>query len=148
MFKWVRKIKTFKNIPKEVKLIFAEALITSAWVKLSLIFFPFKRVMGWLGSANIESDTQPNEQTIHTRKNIRAALQLCKKYALWPTECYTLSLTGKILLKRRKINGTLYIGFIKSEEGKYKGHAWLRSADTYICGFKESIGYPKNLIFS
>lgn len=148
MARLFKKFDTYKNLSPATKRLFMEALVTSAWVKTSLLFFPFKRVMGWLGSANTESDTHADESTLLVRKEVKAALSLCKKYALWPTECYTTALTGKILLRRRHIPSTLYIGFMKDGEGKYKGHAWLRANDMYIAGYRESFGYAKNMIFS
>lgn len=142
------KIRTFARLPFKTKRLFLEALITSAWVKLSLSFFPFKKVLTWLGGMQTESDTNAQPQTLDTRRQIKTALVLCNKYALWPTECYTLSLTGKLLLKRRKIASTLYIGFKKDETGKYKGHAWLRANDTYISGYKESRDFHVHSMFS
>jgi hypothetical protein len=142
------KIRTFIRLPLSTKWLFLEALFTSAWVKLSLSFFPFKKVLIWLGGMQTESDTIANAQTLDTRQQIKTALVLCNKYALWPTECYTLSLTGKLLLKRRKITSTLYIGFRKDEKGKYKGHAWLRANDTYISGFKEARDFQVHSMFS
>lgn len=142
------KIRTFARLPLQTKWLFIEALLTSAWVKLSLSFFSFKKVLNWLGGMQTESDVNANPQTLATRQQIKTALVLCNKYALWPTECYTLSLTGKLLLKRRKITSTLYIGFKKEENGQYKGHAWLRANDTYISGFKEARDFQIHSMFS
>jgi hypothetical protein len=142
------KIGTFAHLPVRTKWLFLEALLTSAWVKLSLKLFPFKKVMAWLGTAHTEINYTEDQNTLDTRTQIKTALVLCNKYALWPTECYTLSLTGKLLLKRRKIKSTLYIGFKKDEAGKYKGHAWLRANDTYISGFKESKDFQVHSMFS
>lgn len=103
--------------------------------------------MAWLGTVNIETINTPDVQTLNTRMQVKKALELCNKYALWPTECYTLSLTGKLLLKRRHIGSTLYIGF-KKDNSMYKGHAWLRAKDTYITGFKQSIGFTIHSRFS
>ncbi|MDR3697519.1 lasso peptide biosynthesis B2 protein [Mucilaginibacter sp.] len=146
--KILRKINTYIDLPLETKLLFAEALFASAWVKLTLKFFPFARVMSWLGAVNHESATDIDTATLLTRQRIKRALVLCNRYALWPTECYTLSLTGKLLLKRRNINSTLYIGFTKDESGKYKGHAWLRANETYISGWGEAVGFTVHSMFS
>ena len=142
------KIRTFARLPLRTKWLFAEALFTSAWVKLSLSFLPFKRVLAWLGGMQTEGDTNADPETLDIRRQVKTALALCNKYALWPTECYTLSLTGKLLLKRRKIGSTLYIGFKKKEDGKYKGHAWLRANDTYISGYKEARDFQVHSMFS
>jgi len=142
-----KKINSFIKWPFNKKTLFVEALFTSAWVKLTLKFFPFNRVLNWLGTVNEESELTPNIETLQFRKQLNNILLLCNKYALWPTECYTLSLTGKLILKRRKIASTLYIGFLKEESGKYKGHAWLRANDTYISGFNETEGFTLHSLF-
>ncbi len=142
-----RKSRTFTSLPRPVKMLFFEALLTSAWVKASLAFFPFKRVLKWHGTINSESSDRADESTLLVRQQVKQALQICRTYAPWPTECYTISLTGKLLLKRREIASTLYIGF-KKEDNKYKGHAWLRANDTYISGFRESRGFRVSMVFS
>jgi hypothetical protein len=148
MLNLVKKLNTFLKLPKGTGLLFVEAWITSAVVKICLLFFPFRHVLHWMGAAQAESTLMPDNTSLMLRKNIKSALQLCCKYTPWRTECYTLALTGKLLLKRRNINSTLYVGFIKDEAGKHKGHAWLRACDTYIAGYKESAGYPVNFKFS
>jgi len=144
----VKKLDTFLRLPKGTRRLFAEALITSAMVKFCLLLFPFRYVLHWMGTAQAESGQMPDEASLLVRKNIKSALQLCCKYTPWRTECYTLALTGKLLLKRRNISSTLYLGFIKDGDGKRKGHAWLRACDTYIAGYKESVDYPVNFTFS
>lgn len=146
--KILRKIKTFSGLPLQTKILFAEAMFTSAWVKLTLKCFPFNRVLNWLGAINQESDDNPDDRTIVTRQRVKRALVLCSRYAPWPTECYTLSLTGKLLLKRRHISSTLYIGFNKDINGKYKGHAWLRANETYISGWREAAPFTVHAMFS
>jgi hypothetical protein len=142
------KLKTLTALPLKTKLLFLEAFVTSGWVKLCLTFFPFNSVMHWLGTTNTESSNNEDAQTILLRRQIKSAIDLCRKYAPWRTECYTMSLTGRIMLKRRNLTSTLYVGFMKDEAGKYKGHAWLRANDLYISGYKESRGFTVNFIFS
>jgi hypothetical protein len=144
----IKKLDTFLKLPKGTRWLFAEAFVTSAGVKICLVFFPFRHVLRWMGAANIESRNAPDEASLAVRKNVKSALELCCKYTPWRTECYTMALTGKLLLKHRNISSTLYLGFIKDGEGKHKGHAWLRAYDTYIAGYKASAGYPVNFTFS
>jgi len=142
------KTKTLTALPIKTTLLFIEAFFTSGWVKFCLTIFPFNRVMHWLGTTNTESSIEADNETLVLRRQIKTAIDLCRKYAPWRTECYTMSLTGRIMLKRRKLPSTLYVGFMKDEEGKYKGHAWLRANDIYISGFKESKGFTVNFRFS
>lgn len=132
------KLSTFWHLPSRTKELFLKAVIISAIVKITLVFLPFKIVLKWLGKQNVESETSSDPNSEDLRAEVRRALSLCERYTFWKTECYTLSLTGKLLLKRYNLPSTLYIGFRKSEKGIYKGHAWLRSYDTVLIGRIES----------
>ena len=131
------KLRNFLNISNAEKLLFFEAVITSAYVKVVLLYFPFSKVAKWLGvsSASGNSHDVGTVQEIDIVKKIRFALRLCDKYTPWPTECYTRSLTGKIMLKRRSIASTLVFGFEIGKHEKKIGHAWLRSAGMIVTGF-------------
>ncbi|EDM37300.1 hypothetical protein PBAL39_09161 [Pedobacter sp. BAL39] len=142
------KFNTLSSLSFKTKLLFIEALVISGWVKICLLFFPFNSIMGWLGNVHVESSFTKEDETLMLRREIKSAIGLCRKYAPWPTECYTMSLTGRIMLRWRKLSSTIYIGFKKEESGKYMGHAWLRANDLYISGYKESAGFTVNFIFS
>jgi hypothetical protein len=144
----LRKIKTAFNMPGANRLLFAEALVTSACVRFTLSFLPFKKVMGWLGKTNVRPEIELSPEQIIQIKKTYHTLKLCDKYALWKTECYTLALTGKILLRRRNIPSTLYIGFKKNGE-KYEGHAWLKTPnDNVISGNMDLTQFHVNAFFS
>jgi len=146
--KLLRKIKTALNMPGTNRMLFAEALVTSACVRFTLSFLPFKKVMNWLGKTNMRPDVELTPDQITQIKKNYHTLKLCDKYALWKTECYTLALTGKILLRRRNIPSTLYIGF-KKEEGKIEGHAWLKTPnDSVISGNMDLTQFQVNAFFS
>ena len=136
-------------MPPLRKKLFAEAVYTSAMVKFSLLFLPFAKVAQWLGKRNPElSDTQISpEKRIYLTETLKA-LQLCDKYTPWPTECYTQALTAKILLKRRAINSTLYIGFKKGKNNQFEGHAWLISHENIITGHCDLSQFQVHSFFS
>jgi hypothetical protein len=135
------KIQSFARTDRRVKLLFFRAYFLSAFVKFSLIFLPFRKVLNWQGSVHIESSDQPDEASLDFRKSLQSAMRLCDKYTIWKTECYTQALTAKIILNRKGIPGTIYIGFQKNDKGIYKGHAWLRSYDRIITGGAEKHNY-------
>lgn len=143
-----KKIKSFASIHKEVKLLFFKAYLLSAVVKLGLIFFPFKVVLNWQGKINAETPDTTDDLSFLFRKNLKSAIALCDKYTIWKTECYTQALTAKILLNRNNIPGTIYIGFKKDENGKYEGHAWLRSYDLIITGGAKMDNYIVHSFYS
>ena len=133
MSSFAAKRKTFQNLSPRVKKLLVKALFISAGVKFTLVFLPFKKVLGWLGKVGVETRTDPDPISLQLRKDIKTAICLCDKYSFWKTECYTRALTCRILLKENNIPSTIYIGFYRYA-GHYKGHAWLRSYDMIITG--------------
>ncbi len=134
------------RMPVSDKLLFLEAVVTSAYVRFSLSFLPFKKVAGWLGKANITgvpenmpvASLEPAASLEIVRK-VQQAVRRCDRYTPWKTECYTQALTGKILLQRRYIPSTLYIGFKKDDQAKYKGHAWLKVEECFVTGYNRQL---------
>jgi hypothetical protein len=145
----LRKIKTMLTMPSSNKFLFVEALYTTAYVRFTLSFLPFKIVNGWLGKANAEVDLAATllPEQIQYIKDVHHAIKLADKYAIWKTECYTQALTGKILLRKRNIPSTLFIGF-KKENDKYEGHAWLKTARGIITGNMNLAQFQVNAFFS
>ena len=135
-------------MPRKEKWLFAEAVFTSAYVKITLLFLPFKKVAGWLGvSKKASADPFSNDGLVFAKK-IRSAIKICDKYTPWPTECYTRSLTAKIMLKRRQLDSTLYFGFCRDEMGKLKGHAWLQCSGIIVTGLCDFSKYEIHSSFS
>ena len=135
-------------MPWATKCLFAEAIFTSAYVKALLLFFPFRKITPWLGSVQSQNAAVPVPGKMHLVNKIKFAVKLCDKYTPWPTECYTRSLTAKIMLKRRKLTSILYFGFRKDEQGKLKGHSWLQCAGTTVTGFCDFSKYQVHSSFS
>jgi hypothetical protein len=144
----LRKIKSFAAIPWATKWLFAEAVFTAAYVKTTLLFLPFRKVALWLGSLKDQPDVQTAPDQQHLVKKISFAVKLCDRYTPWPTECYTRSLTAKIMLKRRKLPSTLYFGLRKDETNSLKGHAWLQCSGITVTGFCDFSQYQVHSRFS
>ena len=75
-------------------------------------------------------------------------MTMVDKYMPWPTECYTLAITAKILLGQRGIPSTIYIGFRKTDQQQFEGHAWLRSFDQVVTGMGKLDSYQVHAYYS
>jgi hypothetical protein len=146
--KVIRKIKSFVSIPWATKCLFAEAIITSAYVKAILLFFPFRQVANRLGALHTQSTDEILTQEQGIVKEVKFAIKLCDRYTPWPTECYTRSLTAKIMLKRRKLASILYFGFRKDDSGTLTGHSWLKCSGMIVTGFCDFSQYQVHSSFS
>lgn len=132
-----RKIRTAVQADPALRSLFWQAFWLSAIVKFTLVFLPFRKVLEWKGKMDVETPSGPDESSEGFRKTLQSAMRLCKRYAPWPTECYTQAITARILLRRKGLPGTVYIGFHRKSDGSFAGHAWLRSYDRVITGREE-----------
>ena len=129
--------ESFRRTDPLARRLFLRAWFLSGFVGITLRFLPFSKVLAWKGVAGVECPSHPHPESIDYRRALRRALVLCDRYTPWRTECYTRALTGKILLNRKGLPGTVYVGFAKKPEGGYEGHAWLRSYDSHLTGADE-----------
>ena len=132
--KILRKLKTFHGSSKGLKWLFLRAFFLSAVVKFTLRYLPYRCRLRWMGLPNNETGTIGDDSLQQQRTLVKQALGWCKIYSPWNTECYTMAITGKILLRQIGIDSTLYIGFRKKEDQSMEGHAWLRSGNVMITG--------------
>jgi hypothetical protein len=133
----LRKIKSFAETPASFKWTFIKAWFLSAFVKITLVFLPFSRVLKWKGQPGKETPNLPDPRTEAYRRQLQSAMRLVALYTPWKSECYTQALTAKIILQQRGLPATIYIGFRRDRTGAYEGHAWLRSYDRIITGNQE-----------
>ncbi len=64
---------------------------------------------------------------------VRKALLRGLKYLPWKGKCLVQALTGKLLLRKLRLPGTIYLG-IKKDTGKLEAHAWLIAGNQFISG--------------
>jgi len=126
---------------------FLEAIVVSAMVRFMLSYLPSSFRLRCMGNP-----LQPNAALLHTTEEsavlsqlrnkllrVKIAVTRCNRYVPWDTECLTQALTAKQMLKARKINSLLVIGFRKDAEGEIGGHAWLKVGPYFITGYRPDL---------
>lgn len=71
---------------------------------------------------------------ISTINAIGHAIRRSSKFTLHDSRCYDQALTGKIMLNRRGLSATLYLGLAKESEHQLSAHAWVRCGDSIVTG--------------
>ncbi len=56
----------------------------------------------------------------------------------WKSNCLVHALAAKIMLRRRGIASTVYLGVAKDRGKDLNAHAWLRSGDVILTGKRSS----------
>jgi len=131
------KIKKAWKFPLTFKLLVLEVLILSAIIRFVLLFYPFKRILLFL------KKKEPNQVSHLPKKASQIGYfvdRVCP-HTPWKSACLVQAIVGKIMLQRRKIQSTVFLGVAKNKQDELKAHAWLKSDNTYLTGYREMNDY-------
>jgi len=115
---------------------FMEALTLLFLVKIIVIILPLRWYSKILGTEHKVSSDESTDLD-HIAFKISQAIIRGRKAFPWKTRCLCEAISAKIMLNRRHIDCTLYLGVAK-EKGSLIAHAWLRCGSRYVTG-KEGV---------
>ncbi len=111
------------------------AFCYSAYYRFGILLVKPARLYKYWG---VRGEESPKEDTMDNyRYAYRVAYavdRICTRTA-WESKCLVRALTAQVLLKRKGIHSTLYLG-CGMEDGKMVAHAWLRCGKVYVTGGK------------
>ena len=128
-----RTVKFFK-LPRDKQRLLFEAFILSGIGRFAILFLPFNKLAAFAGKYREESHERLSDIEEATIDKIVWAVAVASRYTPWESKCFVQALTGQIMLRRRKISSTLYLGVAKDKEKKPIAHAWLRSGSIIVTG--------------
>ena len=70
-------------------------------------------------------------------KEIGREIKKASLYTPFRSLCFEQALTVKLMLKKRKIPATIYLGVAKEEDTKLHAHAWTRAGNYIVSGKRE-----------
>jgi len=132
----INRIRNFFDLPFASKLLFFEALLTLSTARVTILIFSFKRISKKLGRVGIESSSDLSSDKLKEVQTICKAVKKASNYVFFRAMCLEQGLTGKIMLNRRQISSTLYLGVNKDDQAYLKAHAWLRAGNHIFLGKK------------
>jgi len=124
--------KFFRRSSLEQRL-FLEALFWLALSRLAILTVPFRRIAPFLGRTMAETPSHALPQ-LTVPLQISWAVRTASRYTPWENKCLAQAMAGKMMLKRRHIPSTLYLGLLKEGEKGLSAHAWLRCGDRILTG--------------
>ncbi|MDD3225753.1 MAG: lasso peptide biosynthesis B2 protein [Clostridium sp.] len=137
--KFFRKLIRLCRFPVWQRHILIEAFFISGLVRFAILFIPFKKLAGFIGKYKRETARDALETEKQITYRVGWAAQKISCNTPWESKCLVKALTAQIMLTRRKISSTLYLGVAKDNYNKLVAHAWLRSGQVIITGAKESV---------
>ena len=143
------------RIQKLFKLTFADWLLLAqcfyflALSKRKIKFLTFQKVAPTLGNLNqdVRFDLTPTEYA--ESEKIRLFTMRASRLVPWRSVCMDQAMTGIILLKKKHIPCTLYMGVRKKDEGQgLDAHAWVVCGDKIVLGGQKSLFYTVTARFA
>ncbi|WP_211099791.1 lasso peptide biosynthesis B2 protein, partial [Azospirillum sp. TSO5] len=120
----------------------ATAALIIAWVLVFIIPFRWsRRCFGPVTSATDQPPHLPSPSHVARAKIVTRRLHRVAHCLPWHSSCLVLALSGRMVLARRGIRGSVVRFGVKVENGRVDAHAWLMLGTTSLLGEKEAEGY-------
>ncbi|WP_304544399.1 lasso peptide biosynthesis B2 protein [Desulforamulus aquiferis] len=130
----LRLLKNFIIMSWREQRLFLEAYCLTGIVRLAIILFPFRRIAPFLGKYMAESSMLEDSVKLAIARRIGQLVTKASRFTPWESKCLVQAMVCKIMLRRRKINSTLYMGVGRDKIKGLVAHAWLRCGKTIISG--------------
>lgn len=116
------------------KRMFLEAFCLTGVVRLAVLALPFRRLAPFLGQHMRESPLEETIINLKTAGRIGRVIETVSRHTVWESKCLVQAIVGKIMLRRRGIANTLYLGIGTDEDKNLLAHAWLRCGGKILTG--------------
>ncbi|MBD0318779.1 MAG: lasso peptide biosynthesis B2 protein [Gemmatimonadetes bacterium] len=126
-------LRAFARLGGAERRLFAEAVLCLAAARLTVLSIPFRHLSRRLGAHGRESSTAAlDPATARALREVMWSLQVTTRRLPWRCACLEQGVAGKMMLRRRGIASTLYLGVARGDGPT--AHAWLRSGPYVITG--------------
>jgi hypothetical protein len=132
-----RKARSFLCLPisDQVLFMFAYGLLGAA--RLTLLALPFRRIAPWLGERILVAGFSYLLDAVQIRqaRRIGRLVRLAAGYTPWKSRCLVQAMAAMVLLSRKHIPYTLYLGVTVNEVEGMQAHAWVSAGPVYVTGY-------------
>ena len=130
----IRGMLKFMRLPFAEKLLLQEAALFMALARSAILLIPFRRIAPLLGRERLESPLEITRLQDFKAKQIGWAVVTMSYRTFWQSTCLVQAVAAQLMLNRRGIPGTLYLGAVKDKENKLHAHAWVRCGKSILTG--------------
>ncbi|WP_032077244.1 lasso peptide biosynthesis B2 protein [Clostridium drakei] len=128
------KIAKFFKLSWQEKVLLIDGFFLSGIFRFVILFLPFNNLVEFVGKYKEESSEEISDINKVTINKIGWAVAVVSRITPWESKCFVQALTAQRMLKKRKIDSTLYLGVAKNKQKKLLAHAWLRSGKIIVTG--------------
>lgn len=124
----------FLQLPTAKRWLLFEATLGLALARLAVLTLPFRWIMAALGQRLGAAAAATEPAQLADIQDVAWAIRLVSRRTPWQSNCLAQALAGLVMLQRRGIIGTLYLGVLKGQDRHLAAHAWLHSNDLIVTG--------------
>jgi len=120
----------------------AEATVWLALARVAILVTGFRALSRRLGVPMQESTETDDDRHRPVLRRIRWGIAAVSRRAPWRCMCLEQAVAAKMMLRRRGIASTLYLGVARQQTGaSIQAHAWVRCGSYYLSGGEDHARY-------
>lgn len=129
----MNRIVRYLKLPLKEKWALTEATFFLIIIKGMIMLFPLRWYKNLLGVQNATLNFTPDNLTMKVILCVSRAIVRSRMIIPWKNQCLTEAITAKLLLRRRGVKSTLFLG-VNRENNKMTAHAWLCCGAVFVTG--------------
>ncbi|MCP5105264.1 MAG: lasso peptide biosynthesis B2 protein, partial [bacterium] len=122
----IKPFKTFWKLPRNEKALGLEAIFYLLKAHL-MVLLPFRKIAPRIGEHMKETPKENQPRHTPILRDIRNAIRRASRRTPWKNACLARSIAGEMMLKRRNIPFTLYLGLTKEKEKENENQRGLKA---------------------
>ncbi len=150
-----RRLAKLYHLSWQDRWLLAESYVLLGLARLAINLVPLRRLAPWFGSQSQETPAEITPANLHEAERIAWAVRTASHHTPWQSNCYPQAFTAKLLLRRKQIPSTLYLGAAlhPNTAGQtvatpaMTAHAWLRCGPLYVTGGRGQDTYTVLAVF-
>lgn len=131
----MKRVGKYLKLPWKEKLFFIEVTFLLVVIKGMIVLLPFRMYRKMLGIQNENFVAKPVSNSTNIIFSVARAIVRSRKVLPWKSLCLTEAIVAKILLRRRGVASTLFLG-VNKENNSMTAHAWLCCGEIFVVGKK------------
>lgn len=117
--------------------LFAEAWVFLLRARWMLLFRPFSKIVPVM--RNTVSECRSGDEALLFQ--VRLAIARASIRSPWRTKCFEQALAARMMLSRRGVATQTFFGVLKNDSNALEAHAWLKSGDFVVTGWRRMDQY-------
>jgi len=135
-------LRKFAQVGGRRRILVVEAVLCLAASRVALIFIPFPKLAGRLGTFVPPSDPRAarakagaTPEQIRLAQEIGWAVTRSARWAPFRAVCLPQAMAAQFMLRRRGVTSVMHFGAGKGTEKPLNAHAWLDAAGVEVTGY-------------